>query len=187
MKKLNELNRDELRRVFDKNKELREIVFDHAAENANFWINEYLNCFESGALDYSLDISGYYNYFTVKDFGKFLAGLDKVQKMYCFLADEYNEIIKKAAALNEKYQNEYYYNLSDLNYERIENRLTELIEILKTACYDGIRAEYAVCNNDEYLFNYFINGYLDEMNTDNFYINENYELFEHVEYERKYE
>lgn len=186
MKKLNELNREELRRVFDENKALRGIVFDHAAENADFWIGEYLDCFEYGALDYSLDVSGYYNHFRVKNFTKFLDGLENAQKTYCFLADEYNEIIKKAAALNEKYQNEHYYNLSDLNYERIEKRLTELIESLEAACYDVIRAEYDACYNDKYLFEYFIDGYLDEMNTDNFYVDENYKLFEHVEYEKTY-
>lgn len=185
MKKLNELNREELRRVFDENKALREIVFDHAAKNADFWIGEYLDCFEYGALDYSLDVSGYYNYFNVKDFGKFLTGLEKAQKMYCFLADEYNAVINKAWQLYEKYTYNAY-EFSDLNYERIENRLTELIESLEMACYDVIRAEYDACYNDEYLFEYFIDGYLDEMNTDNFYINENYELFEHVEFEKRY-
>lgn len=183
-KKLNELNRDELRQVFDKNKTLREIVFDHAAENADFWIEEYMDCFEDGAVSYSLDISGYNNYFSVTDVAKFLNGLEKAQKMYCFLADEYNVVIEKAAVLNERYKNSD--DLSDLNFERVENRLKALVKTLESACYKRIRSEYDIYYDDNELFDCFISGWLDEMNTDNFYVDENYKLFEHVEYEKEY-
>lgn len=185
MRQLKELNREELLKVYEYNEGLQEKVFDDMTESADFWLGEYLDCWERGAVDYSLDISGCYNYFTVTDFGKFLTGLQKAQDSFCFLSDKWNPVIAKAWQLYEKYTYNAY-DFSDLNYERIENRLTELIESLETACYSRVRDEYDYCFNEKNQMDYFLDFYIDTRTDDNFYINEDFELLEHIEYEKSY-
>ena len=68
----------------------------------------------------------------------------------------------------------------------METRINELIEKLETACYDRFMLEYEYCFNDENQLAYFLEFYVDERMNNNFYVNENYELFEHVEFEKRY-
>ena len=84
MKYLNDLNKEELKIVFNKNKKLREIVFNSFVETCEFYIKDFLNCFEHGSISYDIDVCGYYDYFTVKNYTKFLEGLENAQKWYCF-------------------------------------------------------------------------------------------------------
>ena len=184
MKNFKDLNIEELKLVFENNSKLQEKVFDDMLDSAAFWCSEYLDCWERGGIDYCIgwDIGTYFN---AKDWGMFLEGLEKAQKTYCFLSDDYNSIIEKAWKLYDKYTY-HAYDFSDLNYERIENRLTDIIEMLEDACYKRFMSEYEYCFDDKNQLEYFFEFYSNERMDDDFYIDEEYTLFEHVEYVKSY-
>ena len=184
MKKLNELNIEELKLVFENNSKLQEQVFEDMFDNADFCCGEYLDCWNREGIDYCIGWDRG-TYFNAKDWGMFLEGLEEAQKTFCFLADNYNPLIEKAWKLYDKYTY-HAYDFSDLNYERIENRLTDIIETLEDACYKRFMDEYEYCFDSKNQLDYFLDFYAAErMNTD-FYIDEDYTLFEHIEYVKSY-
>lgn len=184
MKKLNELNREELIKVFETNSKLQEKVFDDMFDNANFWNSEYLDCWQRGAIDYSIGWDRG-TYFESKDNELFIDGLKKAQETFCFLEDRYNTTIEYTEKLLNKLDY-LYYNGSEENYNRLETRINELTEELENACYKRFMLEYETCFDNDTQEDHFISFYVYERMNDDFYINANYELFEHIEYERKY-
>ena len=182
MKYLNELDREELIRVFENNSKLQEKIFDDMFDNAAFWCGEYLDCWNRTGIDYSIGW-GRGTYFKCTDKNSFLAGLEKVQEWYCFLADEYDKTIKYCRKLINK---TYYLSLSETNLKRLENRIDELIEELENACYKRFMSEYEYCFDSKNQLDYFLEFYAAERMDGNFYIDENYSLYEHVEYVKSY-
>lgn len=185
MKKVHELNREELVKVFENNSKLQEKVFDDMFENADFWNGEYLDCWKRGAVDYSI---GYDRgtYFKATNYYLFIEGLKDSQKMYGFLADKYNSKIEYVEKLINRFDELQFTEISDLNYTRLETRIDELIRELENACYKRFLEEYEYCFDRENQLNHFVEFYAAERMDNNFYINEEYELFEHVEFIRNY-
>ena len=184
MRKLNELNRKELVKVFENNSKLREKVFNDMFENADFWNGEYLDCWKRGAISYSIGWDRG-TFFRILNEDLFLDGLEKAQKDFGFLADQYNETIKYCRELVERFDN-ISYNLSMENEERMRNRIDELLEELENACYKRFMEEYEYCFDTDNQKEYFIDFFSSERLDENFYINEDFELFEHVEFVRNY-
>lgn len=183
MKYLNELNLEELKEVYDKNQKLQEMVFDNMFEDANYWTDEYLRCWERGAIGYCIGWDRG-TYFEVKDRDGFLNGLKKAQESYCFLADTWNEKITYVEHLISRLNDLVYWD--ELNEERLNNRIDELIEELEHACYKQFMSEYEHCFDSKAQVDYFINFFVDERTNENYYVNDDLELFEHVEYERSF-
>ena len=179
MKHLNELNLEELRKVYENNNKLQEKVFEDMFDNAALWCSEYLNCWKGG-IDYSIGWDRG-TYFKCTDQNSFLDGLEKAQETFGFLADKYNKTIKYCRELINK---TYYLSLTEKNWERLENRIDELIEELENACYKRFMDEYEYCFDSKNQLDYFLDFYVAERMDGDFYINDNYELFEHVEFER---
>lgn len=184
MKYLNELNLEELKEVYNKNQKLQEAVFDDMFSNVDFWNSEYLNCWERGAIRYCIGWDRG-TYFEAKNRDGFLKGLKKAQKIYGFLADTWNEKIEYAEKLLSKLDY-LYYNSSVENYDRVEARIDELIEDLEHACYKRFMSEYEHCFNSESQLDYFLDFFVAERMNNNYYVNDDLELFEHVEFERKF-
>lgn len=185
MKRISELSIDELKMVFAKNSKLEEDVFNDMFENADFWNGEYLDSWQWGGIDYSIGWDRG-TYFKCTDYDNFLAGLEYAQNCYGFLADKYKSIIDYTNHLVRRLKNLYVYsNYYDENYERLENRIDELIEELEHACYKRFMEEYEYCFGYDNQLDYFINCYSDNM-TDDYYVDDEYNLFEHVEYVKSY-
>lgn len=186
MRAFKELNQEELLKVFEVNSKLEEQVFNDMFDNAHFWNTEYLDSW-NGGIDYCI---GYDRgtYFNCTDEELFLDGLKKAQEMYGFLADKYNPVIEYAEKLlnrmdNLDYDSKYY----DNNYERLAERVTELINELEHECYKRFMDEYECCFDDENKKLYFIEFYADSrMDDDDFYVDDDYVLYEHIEYEKSY-
>ena len=187
MKTLKDLTTKELEKVFEVNSKLEEKVFDDMFDNAHFWNNEYLECWNKGGIDYCI---GYDRgtYFNCKDEELFLNGLKKAQHDYGFLADKYNEVIEYAEKIMNRMENlDYDSKYYDNNYERLAEKLTELINELEHECYKRFMEEYESCFDDDYKKDYFVDFYMDSrMNVEDFYIDDDYVLYEHVEYEKSY-
>lgn len=183
MKYLNELNSEELKLVFENNSKLQEEVFNDMFENANYWNEEYLSCWERGAIDYCIGWDRG-TYFEVKDRQGFIDGLKKAQKTFGFLVDEWNEKINYTEHLISRLNNLVYWD--EVNEERLNNRIDELIEKLETACYKRLMSEYESCFDSENQLDYFLEFYSSERMDDSFYVDENYTLYEHIDYVKSY-
>lgn len=187
MRTLNDLTVNELEKVLENNSELRHEVFNDMFDAAHFWNMEYLDSWDNKGIDYAM---GYDRsaYFMCKDEELFLDGLKKAQHDFCFLADEYNPVIEYVEKLmnrmdNLNYDSKYY----DANYERLADRVTELINELEYECYKRFMSEYESCFDDDNVQDYFTGFYVYErMNLDDFYIDDDYALYEHIEYEKCY-
>ena len=184
MKNVKDLNTEELKLVFENNSKLQEKVFDDMFDNADFWCGEYLDCWNRKGIDYSIGWNrGTYFKCTNKD--DFIYGLKEAQHVYDFLANEYNKKIEYVENLLSRLDY-LYYNSSEENYNRLEMRIDELIAELETACYNRFMREYEYCFNAENQLAYFIEFYVDGRMDNNFYVDEEYTLFEHVEYVKSY-
>ena len=186
MRTLNTLKTEELVKVLEVNSKLKEVVFNDMFDNADFWNSEYLGCW-NGGIDYCI---GYDRgtYFNCTDEELFIDGLKKAQKMFGFLADKYNPIIEYVNKLISRMENlNYYSNYYDENYDRLENRINELIEELEEACYKRFIEEYEICFDDDNKEDYFVNFYVESrMDMEDFYVDDDYTLYEHIEYEKSY-
>ncbi len=156
-KKLIDLDTDELRRVWDNNKGVRDRVFDYAMDDAYFWVDDYLHGLPHGAADYS--IGGQGDYFRVKDPVGFLEWLKDAQRIYCLLPenDEWSSwpLIEKAELLHYR-MDELYYDLSDENYNRMEARRDEILKELADTVQEVLSGEYEQFYEDENCFWYFV-------------------------------
>ena len=56
---LNQLTKEELELVYDKNKKLQYEVFDDYQESEMYWITEQLDCFKSGLSDWSIGFNNH--------------------------------------------------------------------------------------------------------------------------------
>ena len=54
MKKLNELSKEELKQVYDNNSKLKSNIFDDYVETVDFWISDYLDCFDNSSINSSI-------------------------------------------------------------------------------------------------------------------------------------
>ena len=182
MKHLNELNLEELRKVYENNKELQEKVFEDMFDNAALWCSEYLGSWKGG-IDYSIGWDRG-TYFECTDRDYFIDGLKKAQRDYGFLDDKWNAKIDYIEHLINRLNNLVYWD--EVNEDRLNNRIDELIEELENACYKRFMDEYEYCFDRKNQLNYFLEFYATERMDEDFYINDNYELFEHVKFERRF-
>lgn len=166
MKKyLQDLSRDELKSLFDNNSLLRGAIWENAIDNVDFWITEKLSSF-GRKNDYSIGTYGA-NYIRVKDVSSFLEWVNDCNSSFGEFYGLEN-LIDKAFTLNEKLL---YWNLSDLNYDRVEKRLDEICDILADQFIDNCTQEYDWYYEDENLFSFWLDeidaqcGYWEECYT----------------------
>lgn len=184
MKKLSELTAEELKKVYENNQKLQNTIFDALTEDAYFWVEEYINNFKRGAINYSFSVDGYGDFLTVKNIELFVEGLSISEESFMWLPD-YAEKIERLAELVNRY-NEVRYTLSIDNDSRLCDRIDELTDGLRIELFNAIRMEYDNCYDTENAILYFIEFYVDERMDDSYYIDDNYILYKHVEYEKCY-
>jgi hypothetical protein len=141
---------DELKSLFDNNSLLRGAIWENAIDNVDFWISEKLSNF-GRKNDYCIGTYGT-NYITVKDVSDFLEWVKNCNYMF----EEFyglESLIEKAFILNEKLL---YWDLSDLNYDRVEKRLDEICDILADQFIENCTQEYDWYYKDENLFSFWL-------------------------------
>lgn len=180
MKNFEQLTLEELNIVFNKNEKLQNIVLEAAQEDINFWISEYMNCFECGTIKYNIGYPG--NYIVIQDGRKFIEGLFKLQTNFCYLSEEGEKALKYCDVLIDKYDN---LSLSCDNSDMINSRIDEIMNDLKNEFLENLVNEYNYYNDFKNLSEYFKEFYSDTMN-DNYYVDDDYILYQHIEYEKCY-
>ena len=171
--------------MYKNNQKLQDDVFDALLEDVNFWVGQYLNNFERGAIDYSFSADGYRDFLTVKSVDLFIEGLSISEAMFSWLPD-YAEKIIYLSALVDRY-NEVGYTLSIDNDDRLQDRIDELADGLRIELFNAVRREYNDCFDAENAINYFIEFYSVECMDNTYYVDDNYILYQHIEYEKCYQ
>lgn len=181
MKKFNNLTIEELKKVFNNNEKLQDEILQHAQDSAHYWINEYMNCFDRGTIEYNIGYPG--DYMIVKNSYDFIQGLKDLQKDYCYLSEDAEKNIKYCDHLMNRHNNLPFEDYK--NAERLENRIDEIINDLKNDFLNQLKNEYNYYCDSKNLCEYFVEIYADDMNGE-YYTDDNYILYQHIEFERCY-
>lgn len=181
MKNFDLLTIEELRKVFDNNEKLQDDVLQAAQDEVCFWFNEYMECFDQGTIEYNIGYPG--NYLKVKNRFAFIQGLFELQKNFCYLSDESDRKIKYCDHLIDRYNNLYHYDFT--NAERLADRICDLSQELKTELLNNMVSEYNYYYDTKNLRDYFVEMYADNM-TGQYYVDDDYILYQHIEYEKCY-
>jgi hypothetical protein len=180
MRLLKDLTIDELKRVYLENNKLNELVFDSMMDDANFWVNEYLNCFEHGALLCEIGYPG--NWLTVRDNEKFVGGCKTVQRNFELFNRETFEKVLYCGKLFARW----WIVQDEKNARRIDERIEELCEEIGDALLHRLVDEYEAVYNEGFQIDYFLNVWLDNIDADNYYIDKNYILYQNISYTKCY-
>lgn len=180
MKYIKDLTNDELKKVYENNNELQEKVFDALLEHAYFWIDEYTNEFDRNTFELNVGYPG--NYITVKENESFIRGCKKVQE--CFEIFSYTTFNKVLYC--EKLMGRWWLVQDEKNEHRINNRIDELIDDISDAFLDRLVDEYNAAFNDENLIDYWVNFLADNYTCKDYFVDDNYILYEHVDFIKSY-
>ena len=181
MKKIKNLTIEELKQVFNNNQKLQDDVLQVAQEDSCFWIQEYMNCFDGCAVDYNIGYPG--NYITIKNQYEFIQGIKELQRFYCYLSEEDEKNALYAEELIKRYNKLPYYD--EKNADRLNLKIEELTEKVKNNLLKQLVNEYNYYYDTKKLCNYFIEMYADNM-TEKYYVDNNYTLYQHIEYVKCY-
>ncbi len=180
MKNFKQLTIEELRKVFNKNEELKKDVLQTAHVDVSYWISEYMNCFESGTIKYNIGYPG--DYIIIQDGRKFIEGLFKLQEQFCYLSEDSEKALKYCDSLIDKYDN----LPSDSEHrDLINERIHEIMQELKDNFLNLLVNEYDWYYDTKNLCDYFVEIYADNMDN-NYYIDDDFILYQHIEYEKCY-
>ena len=161
------MTKEELQDIFDNNNDLRHEVYHDAMENTYFWISEYLH----GINGAEYEIGNYGpNWMKVISVPEFLGWVEDCHKCFEIWYDlERNEqgkvqkLIDKAMLLYDRLnygyydkREGYYMDLDDVNAERVETRLDEILEIFTDEFIKRCNAEYNYWCDDEHLCDYWM-------------------------------
>lgn len=167
MKKLSELTTEDLKKVWEVNEKLQVEVNEDYQESQMIWISDLLGGIKGALKDWSI---GFYqrNYIDIKDDFLFLDALQSADKDSIIFLDEDRERLNKAI---EEYNNSYE---EDEDIIKLESESEYFQE--KTLEYFDL-----VTNIDfDYIESYFYEFYIDERMNDDFFIDEDFILYENI-------
>lgn len=170
---LKDLEYNELKIVFDKNEKLKARLTDVATDIINYEISEYLYCFKNGVIDYNIGYPG--NYITVKNERLFIEGLKEIINKLDYFDDNVRLKINLCDAIYQIIDNNVYYN--EKNLTNLTAQINKIIEDLK----EDLLFYLSRISNERYDDGYlFTEIFLYDLNDvyENFYIDENYYLYE---------
>ena len=174
-------NIEKLRKVFDNNQKLQSKVLEGYEENEMFWIRGILKEVEKGLSDWSIGFNNY-NYINLYSRLYFLDGCESIQRKFGIFKEETEQLINKVLNKIDTLDCMSYNNKQ---YDNLELWIGQKTEEIKESLLDYFNGATDV--KDEWLFDYFIDCYLDNINIEDFYYNkDSYELFEHIEYNKSY-
>jgi hypothetical protein len=152
MRKLNELDPQELENLFAVNEKLRSIASERAQENADFWVSEYLTGFRNlRGVDYNIGYPA--NYMTVRNtaYKDFLDAAKEAQENFGLFEEETANRIERALARVEIYDDATYgyYDMSSANFTRLEKWMDEQVETIAAELAARLETEYEYAYTDD--------------------------------------
>ncbi|MCC0678199.1 MULTISPECIES: hypothetical protein [unclassified Clostridioides] len=176
MKKIADLNKEELKIVWEKNSQLRDDVRKTCEENDMYWIGEILDCLNGVLTDWSV---GFYNdnYIKIKDGHEFLYKLNSVCKESSFLSKEDLKPLEYGITLIDKL---YCMDSDNKRYDMLETKINNIVERIEEKVIEEFN-KMTEPLGEEYLLENFIEFYVDAyLNDDEFYIDNEYVLYEKI-------
>ncbi|HEK8846008.1 TPA: hypothetical protein STX52_003209 [Clostridioides difficile] len=176
MKKIADLNREELKIMWEKNSQLREDVRETCEDNDMYWIDEILCHLNKSLIDWSV---GFYNnnYIKIKDKHKFLLELKSVCEKFLFLSEEDLKSLEYAITLINKLQ---CMDFENKRFNMLENKINSLVKKFEEKVIEEFN-NMTEPLGEEYLLESFIEFYVDaHLDDDNFYIDSDYILYEKI-------
>ena len=180
MKYLENLNMEELKKVYEVNSKVQNSVYNHYYETIIFWLNDYLEVFKN-CVDFEINLCRYRNYFTIKNnkVMDFMEALKIAQRNYCFLEDRYNEdieVLEKLMDLEDSYD-------LDNRFDNLRDIIEKLLTELQDACLKRLELELEPLENESDLLTYFLEFWVEDKicnSPQKFYIDEDFVLYEKV-------
>ncbi|MCC0678202.1 MULTISPECIES: hypothetical protein [unclassified Clostridioides] len=178
MKKITDLNREELKRVYKTNSKLREYIRKDYEDNQMYIVSQTLVYFEDSLSNYSIDIYND-NYINIRNKDRFLEGVIRANGDHKLFHNNDDTILYETIAIQNELKHTDY---DEENYKILENKFNLMIEELK----ENVLKEFnnmTMQESESYLFEAFIMTYVDdEINDYDFYIDEDYVLYKRVSY-----
>jgi hypothetical protein len=185
-KKINELSREELQKVYDNNNKLQYAVYEDFEESQMFWVSEMLEYLKDSLKSWSIGFNNRDQHIRVKDFEKFVYCVEDLQKDTGFLPDDKAHVIEDAKKAIQEYdakQNDDIerdmseWDKIESDYEEMQEEFTDEILSQFNKCCD-----YKQSDIEDYFFEFYSNERMDE----DYYIDDDFILYEHISYEKCY-
>lgn len=170
VKLLDELTKNELEKVFERNTKLQSEVMDFMAESEMHWIGEQLDYLRDTLVSWSIGQCNRNQHITVGDPWRFVCALAKLQEDIPVLGQEYDERIEAVLETDDE--------------EKIESEAQALADALVSE-YTRILDD--VCLDLKHAKNYFLEFYVDAyMRDEGYYIDAEYTLYKPINYVESY-
>lgn len=154
MRYLNELTTDELKKVYENNKGIREMASELYADYIWIYVEEYISVFDRSDVEIYFDS---YNYPIIHIYStyEFIEGLKKMQKMFCIFNEEAEQKIIEFENLFDSLIN---YDMDSDEYTDCETKIElverELVDILTKILRNEIDCMYVEDDIIEYFVEY---------------------------------
>lgn len=156
---LNELSKEELEKVFEKNGRLRELLNEYTQDTESFYISDQLEYLRDSISDYSIDPYGY-SFISVRNSLDFMFDVKRLCKDMAILSESEKELyLDKAEELSKEIYHEG--NDSVKNNIAFVTAIADLRDVILGKMLEHLR--YA--DSDEALKNFFMDVFIYD-NTD---------------------
>lgn len=163
-----------LMELFNNNSTIRERAKKEAIDNAYFWCGEYCDVVSAeGKIKYQYGVDCWCYFKHREDYEyDFLCAVSKLQKDFCFLADEWKVKVVEAKRLwcdigKEEDENKF---------AEMEDRFYSMIEEIEEACGKRLQEEFDYAISDEAAEEIFLERIADDMG--DFIADENYNVYQ---------
>ena len=154
---IGDLNREELKRVFENNEKLRSDIVEDMLDTEMYYIGEQLRYFNHSLSDWSIGVYNR-NYMNISDSVKFIEGIFKMESSIPAFIDDDKPLLEDSKRLHDKYLNT---NVYDDEFEEIEVKIDEIAKALADRLLQRFNEILEGCYNEEWQLDYFIDFYVD--------------------------
>lgn len=171
MRKLSELNNEELLIVFRNSRTLQTQLMERAVENFFDYWEEILRSFEKCTLDYTISAESlYYNKvdINIDCIEEFITGMDKVLEEYC-LFDE--EKIKEYLELKRLYC------LANTPWVEFMFKVNNISQNITQLMRDDYLYSGSIKNLEELFLEFYVQEMTEESNDNEYFVDEEYKIY----------
>lgn len=169
---LKELNKEEFKKVLEKNSLLYEKVVQNLYENNMFYQNEE---YENLNIKNYVEMRNYYNTFYLKLKDDIIGFYENISTDY--LCNDGIKIYNSAKIYYKRLQNTKNDDIYCKNFDLLEEKMKDLLKIIEKQLQ-----EYENVNEDDIFYELYENiEYYEDI-----YVNDDFEAFKHIEYEKSY-
>lgn len=178
-KLIEELTQDELKKVWDSNPKLREMVKEDAADGEMYWVGDRLNYVRPYLSDWSIGAFSHV-YIYIDDYEGFVEGAEKLSKAMGLLSSEEED--EKALNSMKQAQETYLEAGTDGEYEELYEKFENVCDSIAQLLAKSLKNAVESCYDDDNALDYFLEFYVHNRMDSEFYVEpeNDYKLFKTV-------